>query len=182
MWDYLTQGSTVILAFATVVLAYVTSRAARDTSRIARERMKADLFASYISRWDSPIMRYGRSRLAGAIIESLPSAKKEIPAAIAEEVGVFFEEIGLLLKKDHLDGDFVWEGFMPYAQIYWDHAIKPLKESKPGYRRYFRCYEELLQSMDKLTTSKDEHFRFTPAELIDLLTVERDQPIVPQAP
>jgi hypothetical protein len=88
---------------------------------------------------------------------------------------VFFEELGLLLRKDHLDKDFVWDGFLPYAVVYWEYAVEPLT-LRPGARRtLYWCYKELVQDMDKLTKKKDEKLRLNDDELRQFLTVERNQ-------
>src|SRR6201999_2418172 len=95
--------------------------------------------------------------------EGLVAWELHDPPVSAFEVLDFYEHVGLLVKKGHLDVYDVWHTFYEWAQpVYVD--MQPLIESEESaYAEHYRDLQKLIRRMDeiqiaKMETQKGDHW------------------------
>jgi hypothetical protein len=113
-----------------------------------------------------------RRRLAQARVSEnglLPWSVDE-PPVVAFDVLDFYEHLGLLVKKGHLDVYDVWHTFYEWAQpVYAD--LRPLTENpKSPYAVQYSDLRKLMRAMDQIQIHRMHAKR---ASLSTLLTPER---------
>ena len=123
-----------------------------------------------------------RRRLAQARIGAnglLPWSLDEPPVA-AFEVLDFYEHLGLLVKKGHLDVYDVWHTFYEWAQpVYVD--LQPLIENPDSaYAAHYSDLRKLVRAMDEIqikrmhATNANHWALWTPERILDYYRYEMD--------
>lgn len=72
-------------------------------------------------------------------------------------VANFFEELGLLVKKNVIDSDVIWEEYSFEIEHYWpilQPKINSLRRDQGLDDTYFDSFEELYRSIDKVCQKK----------------------------
>ncbi len=91
--------------------------------------------------------RLAEARTTGGELLPLPM---DDPPAVALEVLDFYDHLGMLVKKGHLDVYDVWHTFYEWAQpVYVD--LQPLIESEDSsYRDHYSDLRKLIRRMDDI--------------------------------
>jgi hypothetical protein len=172
MAETITAIGTIALALVTLWLAGETRRLARDSAAAAKSTVEAaqataqaELFAYFIRRWDRTQMRKRRARLASEIAERMVSSREDLPPdRIIVPIVDFFEEIGLCLKRQFLDAEFVWEMFGEWALYYWTLCgERYMREQRPVRPSVYENYRRLIAMIEKKDQERGEH----PSRLVD---------------
>lgn len=87
------------------------------------------------------------------------------PPVVAFEVLDFYEHLGLLVKKGHLDAYDVWHTFYEWAQpVYID--LEPLiKNQKSPYAVQYSDFRKLMRAMDEIQIRRMHAKRASPSAL-----------------
>ena len=93
-----------------------------------------------------------RRRLAEARIDSngLQSWSVEEPPVTAFEVLDFYEHLGLLLKKGHLDVYDVWHTFYEWAQPVYIDLRELIESPESAYADQYSDLRKLMRRMDEI--------------------------------
>ncbi len=144
-----------IQALANVVLVLTSAGAigyAGLQLRHEREYRSVNNLEKQLSFFLSDSFSAARRRLAEARVEGdalLPLSVDDPPVAVFEVLD-FYEHLGLLVKKGHLDVYDVWHTFYEWAQpVYVDQ--QPLLESEESaYADQYSDLRKLMRQMDEI--------------------------------
>jgi hypothetical protein len=78
---------------------------------------------------------------------------------------IFFESIGMLLRKNYLDIDMVLNGFCFYAIRWWSLCKDYILEERRIQNNYKTIFEEFERLVDELYKQEMEERKLTRAEL-----------------
>jgi hypothetical protein len=79
---------------------------------IAKEQAKIQLYLQLRKEFDGELVS-ARKLLAQQIMQGAPHDK------INETVMNFFEDLGMLLRRNYLDREMIWDTFSYYARMWW---------------------------------------------------------------
>lgn len=149
---YLVLG-TWALVIATLWIAWQQSSALRTD-------LKVRLQLRFSERFDSPATTSARERLAEQLLQSAEHDE------IAESVMNFFEDMGLFLRRKHLDEELLWNTFGFYVIRWWEACRPYILEERERHRdpTLFADFEILNDRMKKRDASAALH-QPTPAEI-----------------
>jgi hypothetical protein len=114
--------------------------------------------------------RLAQDRLVDGVLVPLD---KEVPPASALEVLDFYDHIGLLVKKGHLEVYDVWHTFYEWAQPVYVDLRELIEESDSQFRDHYTYLRQLMRKMDELQIArmhvqKANHYAlWTPHRIID---------------
>jgi hypothetical protein len=146
---------TAVQAVATVVLVATSGGAIAYAAlqlRHEREYRSVNNLEKQLSFFLSDSFVAARRRLAQArvSVDGLVPWSVDEPPVVAFEVLDFYEHLGLLVKKGHLDVYDVWHTFYEWAQpVYID--LQPLIENpKSPYTVQYSDLRKLIRAMDQI--------------------------------
>ena len=164
-----------VQAIASVVLVVTSGGAIAYAAlqlRHEREYRSVNNLEKQLSFFLGDSFVIARRRLAQARVsaDGLVSWNIDEPPVVAFEVLDFYEHLGLLVKKGHLDVYDVWHTFYEWAQpVYID--LQPLIENpKSPYAVQYSDLRKLMQAMDEIQIHRMHAKR---ASLSALWTPER---------
>jgi len=114
--------------------------------------------------------RLAQDRLVDGVLVPLD---KEVPPASALEVLDFYDHIGLLVKKGHLEVYDVWHTFYEWAQPVYVDLRELIEESDSQFRDHYTYLRQLMRKMDELQIARMHQQRanhyalWTPHRIID---------------
>ena len=117
--DYIALGA-VVGTWALVVVTSVSvvvgwrlgQRQIREQLSVAREQLRVQFFLEMRKQFDGPLLQE-RKLLAQQF--KAGAAHDEI----TERVPDFFEDLGMLVRRDYIDREMVWDTFSYYAIRWW---------------------------------------------------------------
>ena len=151
-WNELQAISTTILVMTSagaIAYAALQLRSEREYRSVANLEKQIDVF-------HGEVFRAVRKRLAAErlVDEELAELEKDNPPVSGLEVLDFYDHIGLLVKKGHLEVYDVWHTFYEWAQpVYND--LKPLIEDEDSaFVDHYTDLKRLMRSMDELQLAR----------------------------
>jgi hypothetical protein len=170
-WNELQAISTTILVLTSagaIAYAALQLRQEREYRSVANLEKQLDVF-------HGEAFRAARKRLAveRLVDDQLADLDRESPPASGLEVLDFYDHVGLLVKKGHLEVYDVWHTFYEWAQpVYND--LKPLiEEEDSAFADHYLDLRRLMRQMDELQmarmhSKKANHWAlWTPDRIID---------------
>jgi hypothetical protein len=114
--DFWLVVGTWALAVGTWALLLVTwrlgQRQIRGQLSVAREQLRMQFFLELRKQFDGPLVSE-RKLLAHKLKSAAPHAE------INEPVLDFFEDLGMLVRRDYVDREMVWDTFSYYVKGWW---------------------------------------------------------------
>ena len=172
-----------VQALSNVVLVLTSAGAIGYASvqlRNERQYRSVSNLEKQLSYFVSETYQGARKRLAQVRIDGdeLAPWDPEEPPVAALEVLDFYEHLGLLVKKGHLDVYDVWHTFYEWAQpVYVD--LQPLIDCKDGpFLDHYSDLRRLMRSMDdiqlrRMHAQNANHWMlFTPDRILDYYKYE----------
>src|ERR1700760_2592844 len=174
----MTVDWVAVQAIATVVLVMTSGGAIAYAAlqlRHEREYRSVNNLEKQLSFFLSGPFVAARRRLAQARVgqDGLIPWSVEEPPVVAFEVLDFYEHLGLLVKKGHLDLYDVWHTFYEWAQPVYIDMQQLVESEDSGYRGHYRDLQRMVRQMDeiqmeKMQTQKGEHWAlWTPERIIE---------------
>lgn len=115
---------------------------------LSRSALEAEVFTRLNQQWDAATMRQHRSRLANALLKR-KGVKLPEEGAIKDVVD-FFEELGIMLRRNLLSVEVVWQSFGD-GLIYWWEVIgrefKEIEEDQLPGTAYYSEFEFVVEQM-----------------------------------
>jgi hypothetical protein len=90
---------------------------------IAKEQAKIQLYLQLRKEFDSEYLDAAKS-LARQLLDDAPHED------INETVMNFFEDMGMLLRRDYLDREMIWDTFGYYARMWWSSCRAYIVEER----------------------------------------------------
>jgi hypothetical protein len=130
----------ISVAVGTWAVAGFTWWLVKGQLSIAKEQRKIQLFLELRKDFDGSLLRE-RQLLARQLLNSTPHDE------INETVLNFFEDMGMLLRRDFLDREMIWDTFSYYARMWWsacrDYIAKE-REDVGGDETLFTDFDYLV--------------------------------------
>jgi hypothetical protein len=174
-----------VQAIATAVLVITSGGAIAYAAlqlRHEREYRSVNNLEKQLSFFLGKSFAAARQRLAEARVghNGLLPWNLDEPPVVAFEVLDFYEHLGLLVKKGHLDVYDVWHTFYEWAQpVYFD--LQPLMENPESpYAVQYSDLRKLMRSMDEIQIKRmraknANHWSlWTPERILDYYRYELD--------
>ncbi|HEX4158065.1 MAG TPA: hypothetical protein VHY79_06290 [Rhizomicrobium sp.] len=134
----------IIVAVGIWALVAVTFWLVKGQLTIAKEQRKIQLFLELRKEFDGSLIS-DRKLLARQLLDSV--AHEEIN----EPVMNFFEDMGMLLRRDFLDREMIWDTFSYYARMWWsackDYIAK--ERANLGDNTLFRDFDWLVERISE---------------------------------
>jgi hypothetical protein len=101
----------VVVTLVSVVVGWrLGRRQIRGQLSVAREQLRVQFYLELRKQFDGPLL-HERKLLAQQLKAGAPHDE------INERVLDFFEDLGMLVRRDYIDREMVWETFSYYAKI-----------------------------------------------------------------
>lgn len=170
-WVEMQALATTILVFTSacaIAYAALQLKQEREYRSVANLEKQLTMFQS--DSFVAARKRLAADRLVDGVLVALD---KESPPASALEVLDFYDHVGLLIKKGHLEVYDVWHTFYEWAQpVYVD--LRPLVEDADSpFSDHYTDLRRLMRKMDELQIARmhlqrANHFAlWTPHRIID---------------
>jgi hypothetical protein len=128
--DTAVAAGTWVLAGATWWLARNTLSTGKEQHQIqlstAAEQRKLQLYLELRKEFDSPPLRNARSLFARQLLDCRPHNEMQ------QEILTFFEDMGMLVRRNYLDREMVWDTFGYLAKMWWS-ACKEYIATEKSY-------------------------------------------------
>jgi vacuolar-type H+-ATPase subunit H len=143
----------------------VAERMAKEHVHALEEDLKARLLLHYETRWDSGEMKVSRRRLSNILARKVQAPDARMPReVIPDDVPSFFESVGILVRRGHLDIEMVSHVFGYYAMRYGQMLGRFMVEDRrahddPQLWTGFEYIVETLRKFDAQHLNRSEpHF------------------------
>ncbi|RXH57473.1 hypothetical protein [Granulicella sibirica] len=151
-WNELQAISTTILVLTSAgAIGYAALQLRQE-----REYRSVSNLEKQLTVFHGEAFRAARKRLAvdRLVNEELAELDRDVPPVSALEVLDFYDHIGLLVKKGHLEVYDVWHTFYEWAQpVYVD--MRPLIEDEDSaFIDHYTDLRRLMRQMDELQISR----------------------------
>lgn len=142
-------SALVLTSAGAIVYAALQLRTERDYRTVSNLEKQLAVFQG--EKFAAARKRLATDRLEG---DGLAEWDKDAPPISAVEVLDFYEHLGLLVKKGHLEVYDVWHTFYEWAQpVYVD--FKPLIEDEDSaYSDHYSDLRRLMRRMDDIQISR----------------------------
>ena len=130
------------MAIGTWALVGVTIWLVKGQLSIAKEQRKIQLFLELRKEFDGSLIS-DRKLLAQQLLDNKPHEE------INEPVPNFFEDMGMLLRRDYLDREMIWDTFSYYVTRWWSSlkAYIAKERTDKGDDTLFKDLEYLVETM-----------------------------------
>jgi len=146
--DIAIAAGTWILAGATWWLAKNTLSTAKEQHKIqlstAEEQRKLQLYLELRKEFDSPPLRTARKLFAEQLLDAEPHEEMN------QEILTFFEDVGMLVRRNYLDREMMWDTFGHFAKMWWSACKeyvtteRSLLDNDPFF---FRDFKDLVEQV-----------------------------------
>jgi hypothetical protein len=134
----------IFVAVGTWVIAGATIWLVKGQLSIAKEQRKIQLFLELRKEFDDLLIT-ARKLLARQLLDGTPHEE------INEPVMNFFEDMGMLVRRDYVHREMIWDTFSYYAIRWWsgckDYIAK--ERADKGDDTLFRDYEGVVETIYK---------------------------------
>lgn len=170
-WVAVQALSTVILVLTSagaIGYAALQLKQEREYRSVANLEKQLTVFQS--DSFVAARKRLAQDRLVDGVLAPFD---KEVPPASALEVLDFYDHVGLLVKKGHLEVYDVWHTFYEWAQPVYVDLRELVEEPDSQFRDHYTYLRRLMRKMDELQIARmhlqrANHFAlWTPHRIID---------------
>jgi hypothetical protein len=158
MSAYIAQMTDIIATFGTCAVAYLTWRLVKGQLSTAKEQLNVLLYLKLRKQFDGSTLLAARKAFAEQILDG--KAHEEMDQSIL----TFFEDVGMLLRRNYLDREMVWETFGHFAQM-WHAACRDYitreRANCGGDPHMFSGFEYLVQQISEENMRRK---KFRPSE------------------
>jgi hypothetical protein len=146
MSAYIAQMNDIIVAFGTCAVAYLTWRLVKGQLSTAKEQLNALLYLELRKQFDGSTLLAARKVFAEQILDGKPHEEMD------QSILTFFEDVGMLLRRNYLDREMVWETFGYFAQM-WHSACRDFvtkeRANGGGDPHIFSGFEYLVEQINE---------------------------------
>jgi hypothetical protein len=139
LWATIPSYIALIIALITAMIAIGGLVQERKLTKFS---VGANLLVRLEDKYDEQAMVKKRKRAALALLS-------HADPSCARGVLDFFEEIGILLQKDALDADLVYNEFSYCAISYWEASKGFIERLRLADSTWFSAYAGLIQTLDR---------------------------------
>jgi hypothetical protein len=170
-WNELQAISTTILVLTSAgAIAYAALQLRQE-----REYRSVANLEKQLSVFHGEAFRSARKRLATErlVDEQLAGFERDSPPVSALEVLDFYDHIGLLVKKGHLEVYDVWHTFYEWAQPVYNDMRPVIEDADSAFEDHYIDLRWLMRKMDEVQLArmhdkKANHWAlWTPDRIID---------------
>ncbi len=170
-WSEVQALATVILVMTSAgAIGYAALQLKQEREYRSVANLEKQLTAFQGDSFVAARKRLAQDRLVDGVLVPLD---KESPPASALEVLDFYDHIGLLVKKGHLEVYDVWHTFYEWAQPVYVDLKALVEEHDSQFRDHYLYLRRLMRKMDELQiarmhSQKANHYAlWTPHRIID---------------
>jgi len=141
----MTDWATISVAVGTWAVAGFTWWLVKRQLSIAREQRQIQLYLELRKEFDRRLVDE-RKLLARQLLSG--AAHHEIK----ETVMNFFEDMGMLLRRDFLDSEMIWDTFSYYARMWWSACKEYLEKEREdvgGDEALFADFDYLVERISQ---------------------------------
>ena len=136
------QIAEIGVAVGTWAVAGLTWWLVKGQLSIAKEQRKIQLYLELRKEFDGPLISK-RKLLSQQILDSKPHEEMNEP------VMNFFEDMGMLVRRDYVDREMIWDTFSFYATRWWsackDYITKERADKSDN--TLFKDFEGLVEKI-----------------------------------
>ena len=170
-WVAVQALSTVILVLTIAgAIGYAALQLKQEREYRSVANLEKQLTAFQSDSFVAARKRLAQDRLVDGVLAPFD---KEVPPASALEVLDFYDHVGLLVKKGHLEVYDVWHTFYECAQPVYVDLRELVEEPDSQFRDHYTYLRRLMRKMDELQIARmhlqrANHFAlWTPHRIID---------------
>lgn len=170
-WVAVQALSTVILVLTSAgAIGYAALQLKQEREYRSVANLEKQLTAFQSDSFVAARKRLAQDRLVDGVLAPFD---KEVPPASALEVLDFYDHVGLLVKKGHLEVYDVWHTFYEWAQPVYVDLRELVEEPDSQFRDHYTYLRRLMRKMDELQIARmhlqrANHFAlWTPHRIID---------------
>jgi hypothetical protein len=170
-WGEVQALSTAILVFTSVgAIVYAALQLKQEREYRSVANLEKQLTAFQADFFVAARKRLARERLVDGVLVPLD---KETPPASALEVLDFYDHLGLLVKKGHLEVYDVWHTFYEWAQPVYVDLRELVEEPESQFKDHYTDLRRLMRKMDELQIARmhvqraNHYALWTPHRIID---------------
>lgn len=148
-WESVTAVATLVLSIATLFTICVMHTQVKDARDMDRVKNLIDLHKEFDSREFATIRR----DLAAKRLDAdghLRDYQGEAPSE-AYEIMNFFDHVGMLLNRQHLDSEDVWEEMSYWISGYHEDFKDVIYEERKSDPAAYLDFDKLAQAMDEIS-------------------------------
>ena len=110
----------------------------------AEEQRKIQLYLELRKEFDSPSLRIARALFAQQLLDGKPHDE------MSQDILTFFEDVGMLIRRNYLDREMIWDTFGHFAKMWWS-ASKDYAATEQSYLGndpfFFRDFKYLVEQI-----------------------------------
>jgi hypothetical protein len=152
----------VIVAAGTWALVAGTFWLVKGQLSVAKEQRQIQLYLELRKEFDGPLISQ-RKLLAQALLVSRPYEE------INERVLDFFEDMGMLVRRNYVDREMIWDTFSYYATRWWSACKDYIahERAEKGDNTLFADFEKLVERIynDEMTKRQKTRTELEPSAL-----------------
>jgi len=111
--SYIAPIAEISTAVGTWVVALATGCLVMGHLWAAKKQRKIALYLELRKEFDSPRLVDACALFAGRLLDGKPHNEMN------QEILTFFEDMGMLVRRNYLDRDMIWETFGYFAKMWW---------------------------------------------------------------
>jgi hypothetical protein len=134
------QIAEISVAVGTWAVAGFTLWLVKGQLSIAQEQRKIQLYLELRKEFDGVLLSAGET-LAGQLLDNKPHDEMN------EAVINFFEDMGMLFRRNYLDREMVWDTFGYFARMWWSACRDYIAQERAdaGDNIFFADFEYLVE-------------------------------------
>jgi hypothetical protein len=111
------QIANIVTALGTCGLVVVTLWLVKGQLSTATEQLKIRMYLELRREFDGDRLYTARKVFAGQLLDLQPHDEMNL------DVLSFFEDMGMLFRRNYLDQEMVWETFGHFAKMWWSASV-----------------------------------------------------------
>ena len=170
-------ANTALVLTSGGAIAYAGRQLKHERAYRSVENLEKQLTFFLSEQFVGARRRLAESRVQGDAL--LPLAMDD-PPVTAFEVLDFYDHLGLLVKKGHLDAYDVWHTFYEWAQPVYVDLQPMIEDENSAYRDHYSDLQKLMRAMDniqikRMHASNANHWAlWTPDRILDYYQYEME--------
>jgi hypothetical protein len=150
-WDHIAQIAEIGTALGTWAIAGFTLWLVKGHLSTAKDEHKIQLYLELRKEFESASLLSHRERFAGQLLDGKPHDEMD------QGVLNFFEDLGMLFRRNYLDQEMVWETFGHFGKMWWSASreyIAKERANMDGDTFFFRDFQYLVERVCEIDVKK----------------------------
>lgn len=140
------ESPQTIVAVGTWALVAATLWLVKGQVSMAKEQLKIQLYLELRKEFDGHSLLSAREIFAGQLLDGKPYAEMN------QAVLTFFEDLGMLFRRDYLDREMIWDTFGYFVKMWWSASKDYIAKERAIYGGdtfFFRDFQFLVERLSE---------------------------------